>query len=611
MTTQSDTFLPWEGLNFPDDEATFHQAWLMQLVLGLGQGALVREAVLVGGAVNHGPFRPQAFWPQGQTCSAGLAQVCEQALAMRMPISRQDQQSQQAELALPIMSGDDVFGVLALCFGRPQIPAHAQEWVRWGYGWLLARHFQHDSTERQTLREQLMNMVDLVLLSLSQPRALDAAQAVLSEAALHLGCERVSFGLARGQAQVRLFAISNVADFSHRLDLARALEAAMDEALDQGCDLQLSAPATTDAPVGAHIVREQAALLQSTGHGCVLSVPLALGQDWRAAFVFEWQGADPAPALFGFARSLVPVLGQVLHGRQQQQRPWWTRARDTLRLEAERLFGPRHAIRKAIAAGIVLLTVFFSVAHGDFRVPAQAVLEGSVRRQIVAPFDGYVASADMRAGQLVDAGATLALLDDRELRLESVRWASQEEQYSRQMSDAQAQKNLAQIQISLAQTRQADAQHALSESMLERAHVVAPFAGVIVSGDLSQQLGAAVRKGQLLFEISPLDEYRVVLQVDESDIAYMAVGQKGQLVLTALPGNVLNFTTSLVTPVAEARDGKNLFRVEARLDSPLPQLRPGMEGVGKVVAGDHLLIWIWTRRLGDWLRLQAWSWFGV
>jgi hypothetical protein len=31
-----------------------------------------------------------------------------------------------------------------------------------------------------------------------------------------------------------------------------------------------------------------------------------------------------------------------------------------------------------------------------------------------------------------------------------------------------------------------------------------------------------------------------------------------------------------------------------------------MEGVGKVQVGDRKLIWIWTRYLTDWLRLQVW-----
>jgi hypothetical protein len=38
------------------------------------------------------------------------------------------------------------------------------------------------------------------------------------------------------------------------------------------------------------------------------------------------------------------------------------------------------------------------------------------------------------------------------------------------------------------------------------------------------------------------------------------------------------------------------------------RLRPGMEGVGKVAIGERRLIWIWTHKLIDWVRLAFWSW---
>ena len=60
--------------------------------------------------------------------------------------------------------------------------------------------------------------------------------------------------------------------------------------------------------------------------------------------------------------------------------------------------------------------------------------------------------------------------------------------------------------------------------------------------------------------------------------------------------------------MAEAREGRNYFRVEARLDQASDRLRPGMEGVAKTSVEQRLLIWIWTRRLIDWTRLALWKW---
>ncbi len=63
-----------------------------------------------------------------------------------------------------------------------------------------------------------------------------------------------------------------------------------------------------------------------------------------------------------------------------------------------------------------------------------------------------------------------------------------------------------------------------------------------------------------------------------------------------------------ITSVSTPEEGINYFRVEAQLDSPAATIRPGMEGVGKILAGEHRLVWIWTRRLTDWLVVKLWTW---
>jgi hypothetical protein len=117
-----------------------------------------------------------------------------------------------------------------------------------------------------------------------------------------------------------------------------------------------------------------------------------------------------------------------------------------------------------------------------------------------------------------------------------------------------------------------------------------------------------VEQGTVLFEIAPLDEYRIILQVDERDILEVNEGQQGQLALTAMPGETLEFDVTRITPVSSQESGSNTFRVEARLHESSQQLRPGMEGTGKIVVGPRRLIWIWTHTLVDWLRLTLWSW---
>ena len=162
-----------------------------------------------------------------------------------------------------------------------------------------------------------------------------------------------------------------------------------------------------------------------------------------------------------------------------------------------------------------------------------------------------------------------------------------------------------------ARVAQADAELELLSAQLKRTTLRAPLDGVVVSGDLSRALGAPVTRGQVLFEVAPLDDYRVVLQVDERDMSGLRIGQRGALALTGMPQARLPIVVQKIGTSAQDADGRNVVRVEARLAANrkenLGALRPGMHGVAKVATGERRLLWIWTHDLVDWARLALWS----
>ncbi len=204
----------------------------------------------------------------------------------------------------------------------------------------------------------------------------------------------------------------------------------------------------------------------------------------------------------------------------------------------------------------------------------------------------------------------LFTLDDRDLWLERLRAGGERSQYSREYSEAVAKRDRAQTSILAAKIEQAKAQIELIEEQLSRTKVKAPFDGVIVSGDLSQSLGAPVERGEVLFQVAPLDSYRVLLQVNERDVKDVLEHYPGILVLSSLSGEKLPFIVDKITPIAVAEEGSNFIVVEAHLENkPSPLLRPGMEGVGKIDIEPRKLIWIWTYKISHWMRMFFWSWW--
>src|SRR5207247_5961301 len=114
----------------------------------------------------------------------------------------------------------------------------------------------------------------------------------------------------------------------------------------------------------------------------------------------------------------------------------------------------------------------------------------------------------------------------------------------------------------------AQAESALPDTQLAHPTFRARFGRTAGTGDLSQQLGAPVEKGKVLFEVAPLDSYRLVIEVDERDIADVVVGQRGSLMLSAFPSEIIDVTVEKITPVSTAKEGRNFFRVEAQFDQP-------------------------------------------
>lgn len=380
----------------------------------------------------------------------------------------------------------------------------------------------------------------------------------------------------------------------------------MEEAVDQGTSVVQPV-----AKAGPMVVsRAHEALLHESGSGSAASFPLVEGGRVVGALTLE-RAAGHAfePETLVVCEAVASVAGPIVELKRGSEASLVVHAGKSTQSLWEKLAGRGHAGFKLGTLALAALAAFLSLATGDFRVSADSTLEGTVQRAITAPINGYVKEAALRAGDTVSKGQVIGRFDDRDLQLERVKLLSQREQYVRQYREAMGKRERAQAQIVSSQIAQAEAQLALVEEQLARTVMEAPYDGVIVRGDLSQSLGSPVERGQVLFEVAPLDSYRVVLLVDERDIAHIVAGQRGELTVSSIPGERFAFTVSKITPVNTAKEGRNFFRVEAALaGEPGSRLRPGMEGVGKVYVEERKLVWIWTHGFVDWLRLWIWSW---
>lgn len=599
----------WARFSAPANVTDFCAAWLVILCSQVDrvQGALV----LLADGEQRGGFRPVATWPDASVDLRHLAPAAESTLQQRrgvvVPGPEAAGTGAGTLVAYPIEADGELHGAVVLEI-RPRADGEVQRVLRqlhWGSAWLVAR-FLHQLTLREQQRAGRLALAQQAVATALQEGPLRAsALAVCNELAARLDCERVAIGLLRGE-ECAVEAISHTATLDPRSDFVRLLAEAMEEVPDLEQSF-VHPPPGEDAVGGlAH-----AALALARGGVAVLSVPLLDDQQTIGVLTLERRKEQPfAAAELDLCETVGQLLGPIVAMKRREARGWFARSADALRHGAALLFGPRHpGLKLLVALGVAAATAL-ALATAPYRVNSKVVVEGAVQRAIVAPFQGYIAQGLVRAGDHVRQGQPMAKLDDRELRLERVRWASEAEQMARRYRQAAASQDRAQMSVAAAQEDQARAQLALVEERLARATLTAPFDGLVVVGDLSQLLGSPVEQGKVLFEVAPLDAFRVILNVDERDVAELAPGQRGELALAGMPYERLPFTVRQLTPVSTPQDGRNFFRVEARLEGAPVRLRPGMEGVGKVDVGERKLLWAWTHSFVEWLQLSLWQWFG-
>lgn len=589
----------------------FCRSWLAlqcRMIAGVSAG------VVLLGPPDRGPYAPAAVWPHVRRSLAHLSSVAERALRDRqglvLPIDasapEQSDRRSRHEVAYPLQIGGRLHGVIVLELAPRQEDElqTALRQLHWGAGWLEVLFRREEALKDAADKSRMEAVLDLAGTAVSHGRFRGAATAFATELATRLACDRVSVGLIR-HGHVRVVAMSHSAQFDKRTNLVRAIEAAMDEALDQ--QETVVYPLRPDG--GTQVTRAHAELAHNYGSGAVATVPFVEDQQAVGALTLERPEDRPFDAeTLELCEGVAALAGPVLEVKHRDDRWLGAKVVAGLRRAVGSLVGPRHVGLKLATSAVLGLIAFLAYYVSPFHVTAETVTEGLVQRAAAAPFEGYIATAPVKAGDVVTAGQVLATLEDRELKLERARWVSELEQARNQHSQALAERDAAEVEIASAQMAQARAQLALVEDRLSRTEIRAPFDGIVVTGDLTQSLGAPVEKGEVLFEVAPLDAYRVILQVDERDIAYVGMGQQGNLLLAAMPDEPVPFEITKVTPVSTAEEGRNYFRVEARLLTLPPRLRPGMEGVGKIEIEPRLLVWILTRRAIEWAQLELWRW---
>ena len=462
---------------------------------------------------------------------------------------------------------------------------------------------------------QSMRVMDAVN---RETRFKPAGMALCNQIAEAWQASRVSIGFLAGK-YVKVRGMSHTEDVIRKMQLVQDLESAMEECVDQDSEVLVPQPESATT-----INREGRRYADKHGPARLCLLPLRLDKKVVGAMAVEWPGDHEITA--GEVESLrltANLFTARLHQFHLSDQWLGTRLARSVRNSAAVLVGPKHTWAKLTAIAVLAFLVFAFFFKGNDTVDSSFTVQATQRQIVTAPYAGTL----LRVGEGVevdamvagiDAGSgtsptALAVLDASELRVERAALSAELEDYRAQADAARGEGDLSAVEVALANVRRVEAQAQLLDYRIERSVLTSPMSGVVLEGDLKQRINGPLEKGEVLFEIAPLDALRAELLVPANRVGDIRSRRshpdnpsRGELASASHPGDFVAFVVERIEPEAEVVDGQNIFRVRVELDRVTDWLRPGVEGEARIHVAKRSYAYLWTRDAVNWVRMKLW-----
>jgi RND family efflux transporter MFP subunit len=430
-----------------------------------------------------------------------------------------------------------------------------------------------------------------------------AAVNLCNELATRTGSSRVALGWIKHH-DIRVTALSHTEQFDKKQELIKILENVMEECVDQEEMVHYD----PDGSGTKNVSRAAQILSRTEGGNIVLSLPLRRRAEVVGVITLEFASNQKlSPQALAGLSVTVDLLAPQLYDRYQNDRWLVTKAGISARETWGKVAGPHHMLAKFIFIASVVTLVLICWIHPMYHVTAPFTFDSIDKRKLEAPFEGYIKSVLVKPGETITKGQVLMTMDtsDIELKLASsvADAAKARAEYIKASADPTKQADAA---IAKAEIDAAQADAKLYQDQIDRSQVRAPFDGIVLNGDLTDQVLTPKKQGDELFIVSATQSLRAEIQVSDHDIQNLQTNQHGELATTSVPTRKFGFVVDRIVPLGQAKEGENVFTVYGRLETIDPTWRPGMAGEAHIDIAKRPVIWIWTHKLVDYLRLKLW-----
>lgn len=185
-------------------------------------------------------------------------------------------------------------------------------------------------------------------------------------------------------------------------------------------------------------------------------------------------------------------------------------------------------------------------------ISATGRLEPIHDRSLNFRLGGTLAEVLVREGEFVEAGTTLARLDQTNAYLDLIR---AERAYERALLES--------IESVIEESR---LELELARASYESTVLKAPFSGIVASIDAV--VGGSVNAQTSILRLVSRDEFKVVVDVDETELRRIDVGQAVNLTVDSLPGTAYSGQVSKIGWVPSSTGGSVVYPVEITVEAP-------------------------------------------
>jgi RND family efflux transporter MFP subunit len=267
-----------------------------------------------------------------------------------------------------------------------------------------------------------------------------------------------------------------------------------------------------------------------------------------------------------------------------------------------------YAIGTAVGA---LLLVLIQI---PMRVDGAATVGPAHLAQVQAQVEGTVKQVYAKEGQQVKQGDVLADMEDWDYRAGLAAAQAKLNAANSAMNQALAGNEGSEAGVQRVQVEYWRSEVERARERLDKTHLRAPISGVVSTPHIQSLTGRHLAVGDPFGEIADTSAATVDVAVDENDVALLNHPKNpmgASVKLDGFPSATFKGTVDVVSPKSEASGDHRIYYARVTVPNPDGDMRPGMQGRGKINSGWRPLGYVLLRKPAMWIWSLLWNWFGV